>query len=609
VLLVLSVTGLFVASCGGDVPETRYGTALNSAFRRPALACRGPTGGAFGLGAFRVFIAPGSMSPCANALSPMARAEAAPPEIALGRGEINATAGASAYTLELGERGFRAEAGAVVVSLPLERASLPEPGAIHPTTLLLRILDRTTGDVADATGTLRGDFLDVELAGLPAAMTAMIVHGPSLTAVAAPLPAAAPAGPVVPRWCVVYDLASEVVAEAAQKALGLAERPSAAQIRDLVRDRVAAGLARAQAAMLEAGFRDPTLYTAVRWEEPCAERSGDAARRIAHLGATVSGGTFSGRLQLPAAALPWSLEKEGATIEGVMARELLRASAVSHGLHGTAASGLREGVAAVWAATQAAGGGPPRVGARPLLLTDFLLAGVGDAAAANQDFFAYVGRRYADTLGYLADAFRTAEGAVEEVAADVAGDAAAALRAEPWRPLLLDALDTWTWTVAGEPLWAVYLEFLRQRAMEHGNPSQFGRTGEATAGFAADLFARGATPAESGLADLGLSPLRPSATHGSFAEVAPFAARALRVRSTANVTPPATLHISLVPDHGALGSTFDGIAYRGGKVDRVSARMTFSAYGATAGDEVVVLVANITFSQVLPLSFVVVVER
>jgi hypothetical protein len=145
----------------------------------------------------------------------------------------------------------------------------------------------------------------------------------------------------------------------------------------------------------------------------------------------------------------------------------------------------------------------------------------------------------------------------------------------------------------GQSLAAIYLDFLKQRALTHNAASQFGRAGETVSGFARNLFQAGAVSDQ----NVVLASCASGKITLNWPNVGPFQARALVIKRTgadpANNGNGPTLQVKVTPSGSSVGALWNGWVYRGGAATALAAVNKFTNFGKVAPDEIEVIVANL----------------
>ncbi|MFO1413975.1 MAG: IPT/TIG domain-containing protein [Burkholderiales bacterium] len=582
----------------GWVPE---GNGANGVF---ACVPGGLTGGTFAdpTGNASVAIAVGAI-PAANAVSaPRTSAVTALPAglvIDTADGEKNVTQGAAGYGFTLtGQGGFSTTtAGAVTIALPFNAAQVPAADLAHGARVLMRIHDPATGSVADLTGdvvTTGGtSVLRVETRGLPQNFTAAVVYSPNMESVTADTATVADSPPAfAPRaatvwpaqaWCIIYRRTEPELVTAVRNIYGLAGAPTAAQISTAVINRVGGAARKAQSIYQADGFNGPNLYIG-----RTACRDG-VARYNVHM---VNDGshftqddpneqasaadTHYGRLYIAYDRIDDSTATDLGSVLASVSHEMQHAIQSNYALLAYTTKGFTEGTATTYGKTIDANQSI-RVRSETEMLDRVLMAPDEANRYNNEDFFAYVGRQYnGGKLNYVSSLWSQLQGTL--------GTPSAASRGA-----LYGALDGYLRNAFATPLTTVYLDFVRQRALDHNANSQFGRGGEVVSGFAANLFTANGGVART--VDLATCTAKSTLnwTTGSYTTTV------LQLRAT-GVLPAGvasrTLTVKLTPDVGAVGGTWGGFSYRKATSAPLAASNTFADFGKAAGEDVLLLFAH-----------------
>ncbi|MBL9111629.1 MAG: hypothetical protein JNM74_20265 [Myxococcales bacterium] len=624
-LLVTSLTAL--GACSSDDGTTTppapagFGGAVNDDWDLTPPRCTGAvTGGTFSSGAFSVTVGEGEISRCVNASAPSARGASKPAELPIGAGETIVTGGAEAYRLDLGERGFHtAKPGAVVVKVPFDAAKVPAASR-SPRSVFLRLHDPKDHAVVDVTGRLEGDAVVAELRGLPASMDVVVVLNPAMRAVAIPAPkrAKAAVGHVTPEtwgahtFCVVYDPTEPSVVEATSQALRLNGPPSLTDIENVAKTKIGAPAAKAAQEYEATGFRQPDLAIGATEAEPCGGtdprffvhwlKEGNFFRSLDPAEVVAPDGNHYGRIYIATKSTTWTLAANRATVDEVIAHELFHAVQAGYALMAGPLGGYKEGTATTYGRSLALGAREAQVRslspAETFMLSQYLMISVQGSALpySNQDFFAYVARaKNGGNLGYLTGTFNALHDAIERAAAALPTEEAKdALRWSPPRTTLLDAMDEAFRKNLGTDLRSEYVEFLRERAADHGPNGFFGREGEPQQGFARDLFVTDADPAKSARFETTIDPRTCTVTTPVFglAQVAPLAARTVRLTPTATSESPVAIHVKV--DGDGAGTRFGGIATIAGATQKLENETIVENFGKT-NEPIDLVFANLDF--------------
>ena len=147
----------------------------------------------------------------------------------------------------------------------------------------------------------------------------------------------------------------------------------------------------------------------------------------------------------------------------------------------------------------------------------------------------------------------------------------------------------------GSDLRTEYIEFLRERAADHGPNGFFGRVGEPQQGFARDLFVANADPAKSARFDTTIDPRTCTIAQPTFGllQVAPLAARTIRLTPTGTSDAPVAIHVKV--DGDGAGTRFGGIATIDGATQKLENETIVENYGKTMAP-LDLVVANLDFS-------------
>ncbi len=587
-------------------PIIGIGGALNDAWDLGRPTCTGTvTGGTFTSGGFSVAIADGVLSPCANANAPIARAQSLPPDLELRTGDVVVTGGGESFRFDLGEHGFHVVgAGAVVLRVPFDVSKVPIARR-DPLHVFLRIHLPANHALIDVTGRLEGGVVVAEVRGLPSAVDVAVVFNGDLRAVS--LAALRPAPKLTPTtwgahtWCAVYNPDDPAVLDAVSQVLGVARPPSLAELDSIISSRIAASAVKAQTEYEAQGFRQPDLYIATDPSEPCG---GTEPRFLLHF--VQAGNKFNafdpaevigsddnhfGRLYVSDRALKWTMEANGATVLDVVAHELMHGIQAGYDFWGVSTIGYREGASTSYGHTIALGSSEAQVRSRnpdeTWFFSNFLMFSTDAALSAtysNQDFFVYVARaRNGGSLGYLTGLYQALHDRIEAAATSLPSLAdQRALRWEPPRSVLLHAMDRSFKESLSTDLRTQYVEFLRERVVDHGPNGLFGRPGEPTTGFVWGLFAASSDPALNAQFIQTVDPETCTVQTPAFTlpAMAPLAARAVRFKpTTATPSKPVALHLTV--DGDGAGTLFGGVAKLGAATQRLTDETIIEGFGRT----------------------------
>lgn len=626
------------ASCGGgggsgvsNDTEVEYGSELNSDWDVVDLDCEGTvTDGTFTAddALAELTIADGVMSPCVNSTSdPTIETTSSKPsgfDINTDSSEENVTWDGLYYTFNLnGDMGFiTTEDGAVSITLPYDIDLVSENTPIN---VFVRILNLEDNSLHDIWGNLSGGYITIETLGLPNEFTAAVIFNPYMDAVSSdavqtmisPLKGVTSSTWGADKWCVIYDPFSDSLEDALQVLLG--HTPGFDETRAAVKTYVADVTATVQAEFESKGFRAPNLHVDASWLDPCSNEYGANDRYTIHLSDNVSSyaptvrGSYYGRVYIQYADLDDAKFPGSAygSAKATIAHELLHAVQDGYMLSGETLDGYGEGTATTYSVTidnddvvsvRSGEAGETK------LLSDFLTINKkGDDKApsyANQDFFAYVANKYDSlTYGYLPGLFESLYDYIDESASDAANNSQALnIRYKPPRNILFNGMDAYFQDRFSKSLREIYLDFLRQRAFDHNEESQFGRTGETTSGFASNLFESGS------IATVSINAATCDVTNslGKFSNVAPYAARAIKI-TTSTATSAETgpkVSVILTPSSGSVGTEWGAISYRGGVSTEISTdSLEYTDFGGSSSDEVIIAIANTTNNSVGNMEF------
>lgn len=589
----------------GWVPE---GNGANGVF---ACVPAGMTGGTFRDpgGNATIAIASGTIPPTTAVSNPTTAAVTALPAglvIDTADGEKNVTQGAAGYGFDLtGQDGFSTTAaGAVTISLPFNAALVLGTDLANPARVLLRIHDPRTGSVADLTGDVvvsgGTSFLKVETRGLPQQFTAVVVYSPNMESVVADTAAAAEASAeFAPKaatvwpaqaWCVIYRRTEPELIAAVQTLYGLAGAPTAAQIRTAVVDKAGGAARRSQAIYQADGFSGPNLYIG-----RTACRDG-VSRYNVHLVTDPIGSHFTqddpneqanaanthyGRLYIANKRIDDSAATTLGSVLASVSHEMQHAIQSNYDMLSYAAKGFTEGTATTYGKT-IDNNQVIRVRNETERLDQSLMEPDENNRYNNEDFFAYVARQHnGGKLNYVAGLWSSLQSTL--------GTPSAAT----W-VAHMGALDTYLRATFAQPLPNLYLDFVRQRALDHNPNSQFGRAGEVVSGFAGNLFPSANYPQNVDVATCDRNKI--ALTWNNRPE---YSTAALTVRAI-GVLPAGVagrmLNVKITPKSGAVGGTWNGFTYRAGKSDVLAAANKFADFGKVAGEEIVLLVANLNLA-------------
>lgn len=633
-LLALIFSAVLITSCGGSSgggeSDTPVGDDLNAGYELTEITCTGTaTGGTFASGSFSVAVAQGTMTSCVGATSPSVSADTTVPSgLDISSTETNVTSGAAAYTLALGDRGFTTTTeGAVTITAPFDPTAPNAAGKNTNPYVFLRIIDLSDNSLFDITGTVDAvnNVVTANLEGLPSSMTVAVVYNPNMeatistdtanTSVASPIKVT-PSTWGAAKWCAVYDAADTAIVAALatyQQDTGDATKTVA----DMIKAQVTNPAVQSQNYYVAAGFRQPALPILKTASDDCGAALGTTPRFSINVRTKGSGyspidpntvagpdGYRFGKLYVGANRLNLTTSDTYGPTMASVAHEMFHAIQGGYEYADPWAKsilGYEEGSATTYGRTIGVNFGTvstePK--ARPASDEIFKLdhyitqnsasatVNIDTIAYSNQDFFAYVGRQYGGSdLSYLATLF-------SQMRSDSAAQASEPLKYQPPRSLFFGSMNiTFQANFAGQPTLAdVYLDFIRERAMNHNAASQLHGGEPTTAGtFNSSLFNSTA------LWSVSIDPLAVAEVTQIYGAVAPFAARAVRITPSQAVAAGgtgATITVTVAPATGSVGTAFAGYAWQNGTRTTLSSTNTFSNFGLSAADEIIIIVAKV----------------
>lgn len=633
-MVVFSVWVMLLTCCGGGGEsggsDTPVGSDLNAGYELTEITCTGTeTGGPFASGSFNVAVAQGTMSSCVNATAPSVTADTTVPSgLDISSTETNVTSGAVAYTLALGDRGFTTTTeGAVTITAPFSPTAPAAAGKNKNPYVFLRIIDLFDNSLYDVTGVVdtTNNVVTAELLGLPPSMTIAVIYNPNMeatvstdtanTSVASPLNKVTPATWGAAKWCAIYDAADTAIVAALatyQQDTGDATKTVA----DMITAQITNPAVQSQNYYVAAGFRQPALPILKTANDDCSAL-GTTSRFSINVRTKGSGyspidpntvagpdGYRFGKLYIGANRLNLTTNDTYGPTMASVAHEMFHAIQGGYEYADPWAKsilGYEEGSATTYGRTIGVDFGTvstePK--ARPAGDEIFKLdryvtqnsasatVDIDTIAYSNQDFFAYVGRQYGgNDLSYLATLF-------SQMRSDSAAQASEPLKYQPPRSLFYGSMNiTFQANFTGQPTLAeVYLDFIRERAMNHNTASQLHGGEPTTAGtFNSSLFNSDA------LWSVSVDPLSVSGSSRLYGSVAPFAARAVKITPSQVVAAGgtgATITVTVEPASGSMGSAFSGYAWQNGTRTTLSSTNTFSNFGLSAADEIIIIAAKI----------------
>ena len=554
-----------------------------------------------------ITIAAGALPASANATGPSSTTSPRlPPGMTINpaRGEMNVTKGGTGVDVNLtGDSGFSTTTpGAVTISVPFDAAAIAPGDLGNPVKVVVRVFDPQDNSQVDLAGTiaLTGStgMLTVETRGLPRRFTAAAIYSRDLDGITsdqAPVSAIEPRSPLALKvakatwpaqsWCIIYNQASPELIAAVKTVLGIAGNPTQAQIRSVILDKVGGSARKAQTTYENDGHIGPNLVI----NQACGA---GVSRYNIHLvtqgsffqgddpGEVVSSGAAHfGRLYISDGrvddAVNTNLGSSLASVAHEMHHSIQSASRISTGT----TKGYTEGAATIYGKA-IDNTGTLKVRSETEVLGRSLMNSDPAFRHGNEDFFTYAARQYnAGSLNYLSGLYAqmsTAIGGANNPAPSVS----------------YGAMDTvFKAAFPAQTLQTIYLDFLKQRVLTHNASSQFGRAGEVVAGFAPGLLGGGVTNETVDVTTCGAQKIT-----RTYPGIDPFAARAVVVAPTGAVpaaSPGPTLVIKVTPAASTIGALWNGFTYRGNTAAAVAASNKFAGFGKAAGDQVVILMANL----------------
>ncbi|MEO8132785.1 MAG: IPT/TIG domain-containing protein [Betaproteobacteria bacterium] len=548
-----------------------------------------------------VTIAAGQLPPYVNATAPStSRGAGLPPglDVNPNRGDTNVTQGGNPVDFNLsGDSGFSTTtAGAVGISLPFDATLVPATDVLAPGRLVARVLDPQDGSLVDLTGdvTVTGNtgILTVETRGLPREFSAIVVHNPNIEAVTSD--EAAPGavestgieekvGTTWPAqsWCIMYNRTNPNLIAAVRNVLALAGNPTAAQLRSVILDKVGGSAKKAQSIYERDGHIGPNLFIG----RTCG---GAPTRYNIHMTdvgskfqpndpgeAISSGADHYGRLYVSNGRVDDAGNTDLGTVLASVAHEMYHGVQRSYEILGSTVKGYREGSAAVYGKTIDSGE-VITVRSESALLSKSLITSA--SPYGNEDFFAYVGRQYgAGKLSYLSGLFAQMRATI---GAGVNNPAASIAYA---------AMDTYFKATFMQSLEAVYLDFVKQRALAHNAASRL-RASDPATGFVPGLFSANFVYTHN--LDLANCKTKTAVqTNG----LESFATTAIVIKPTGPMPTGngPNVIVKVTPRSSALGALWNGFTYRGAAVGTIAASNKFSNFGKQPTDEIVLLLSNL----------------
>ncbi|MEP7083894.1 MAG: IPT/TIG domain-containing protein, partial [Betaproteobacteria bacterium] len=438
----------------------------------------------------------------------------------------------------------------------------------------------------------------VETRGLPRRFTAAAIYSRDLDGITsdqAPASAIEPRSPLALKvskttwpaqsWCIIYNQSSPDLIAAVKAVLGIAGNPTQAQIRSVIIDKVGGSAKKAQATYENDGHLGPNLVI----NQTCG---GGVSRYNIHMvtqgssfraddpgEAVSSDATHFGRLFISNGrvddALNTDLGSSLASVAHEMHHAVQSASRISTGTM----KGYIEGAATIYGKA-IDNSGALKVRRETEVLGRSLMTPDPAFKYGNEDFFTYVARQYnMDSLNYLSGLY-----AQMGTAINGANNPAPAVG--------YGAMDAhFKAAFPGQSLQTIYLDFLKQRLLTHNASSQFGRAGETVSGFAPALLAGALANETVDVTTCGAQKIT-----RVYPGVESFAARAIVIGATGAVpaaSPGPTLVVRITPATSTIGALWNGFTFRANAAAAVAASNKFVGFGKQAGDQVVIVMANL----------------
>ncbi len=627
VVMVFVAAGL-ASGCGGaggpDGGDPQSGFVVD----RPE--CTGTWGGGAvtGAGGTTIAVTTGKVPPCANI-------NGAPELVAVASlpagfpydesRESVLTVGGDAVAVDGLGRGIDVDAeGSVTITMGYEPIKLPSESPVETSTnTFIRIWDPATGMAHDVNGHLDVDAqtVTVELPGLPAGATMAVVNRPARVAVTTSDPvfvsmpvgrAATPFGTWAGRdWCVIHDYDSAELRDAVRAVEGLGFDPEPAQIAHTVRARVAQAGRDAQAVYESLGLRAPWLYVSDDPEGPCGDVLGATPRYEIHVidqvgshympedvqEATGVDGARYGRIYIRSRRVGDGPATVLGTVKASVAHEMVHAIQKGYEILGNTVQGLNEGTATVAGLYLDKGtiGVRSMDGSETFRMPWYLMVFDDGFSYTNQDFFAFVAKRIGgSSLAFLPVTFQAMRDAISsEMSGYTAQADMDAVRANPGVFVVHKALDAAiNQVVPGMGLSDMYKDFVTQRLFYHGPESIFGRDGETTYGFAAELYPP-STASWGSIQDVTSSMDQCVMSDNSvkIASLCPFQTSAIRIRATDVPSPERLGDLEISLTSGA-GDVITAWVWRNDQLQTVDGATVIADFGTFDGDEIDIVVAN-----------------
>lgn len=492
--------------------------------------------------------------------------------------------------------------------------------------------DQDTGAAAPLAGDLdtTANTITISTKGLPmntiftvvynADMDAIASDDPDISALRLPRGISALTQSTWPTnvWCVVWNAGDATLRSVVAGILGKnAADLTNDDIKEVLGERVAANAETSGEEYQELGFRAPHLYSQsadaatracsgttspvyfvhMRYSGGSAFQPDEPAENLDT--DTLAGfGTKFGRLYVAANRLDDAATEELGTVESSVAHEMFHGIQAGYELYrsGERVRGVTEGSAATIGKTldgDGTNGSEPQVrdfADETYSLDNYLLNGEEDYRYSNQDFFAYVARKYnSDSFDFLPTYFAAYKNRLDALTT------AADVTAPPWATFYGALEDGITNGISSSlDLATAYFAFATDRLVEHSATSRFGRTGETTT---AGTLATEILSVNSGLqASLSGDPDSLNVRKTSN-QMGSYSTRVFKVTPTSASDDEngRRLKVTVTPSEGTFGTDFRVKYYRGGSASGTTAsaaEFEVSNWGKTTDDEIIVVVSN-----------------
>lgn len=523
----------------------------------------------------------------------------------------------NAYELNLQSIGGFVTTNTVEVTMAFDSSTIPAAN-LTSQYVLVKVYDAETGAALPISGSISGSNITAKLKGLPKNAVFSVVYNPNLRSVIS----SASSGSSIDiaatqnapwrtnRWLAVYSTVEATLRSVIAGILGTAEASlTSAQMDAVIKQRIADNAAASGAIYQTAGFRQPNLEPIVN-----AARTGttepafiihvsNARSSSAPQGSTSEAipllGLGYGSIYIESNDVNDTPDLPLGSILDAIAHEMFHAIQFGYdvGYHDTS-KGYAESTAATYGSTidrPTTGKPQVRLAESAHKLSSFL--GNEEKAYENQDFFAYVGRAYnSNSLSYLADMYEQIRKDIDVLVAAGSKEA----RVAPPRNTIRQAINTAFTAKFSQGLPAVYLDFLRQRAMDHSNNSQL-RIGEITTAktLFADLFAPDAIKRKTvDPQDILVNPVEET-----FINVAPFSSRVI-VITPGKAVENITAGLTITSTTAALGSTLRTVLYRKDQAgEELTGVKNLTDYAKTTTDILTILVANTGYTDNIAIKY------